>query len=699
MEPLARALTSLVQASVLPIQIVALVVAVLIVLCSLDDIIVDAWFWVREIYRARLMARRYKPLPQSALFERAEQPIAIIVPAWQEQAVIAHMIETTAAAVSYADYWIYVGVYPNDPETRAEVERAQRRHQHVVRVELPHPGPTSKADCLNHILSQIRDDEARDGREFAGIVMHDPEDVIHPLELKFFNYLLPRIDLIQLPVVSLERRLRDLVAGAYMDEFAEWHAKDLVVRESFARSVPSAGVGTCLSRRALLALTAAGQDAFNTRTLTEDYDLGVRLSQAGLKTIIARYTVEFRIKRRRFFGLGRSKTTTLRMPMCVREYFPDTFVASYRQKARWTIGIALQGWAQLGWAPSARVNYFLFRDRKALVVPIVVVLGYLVLLAFIVLWLVLGPAALAYPPAWRGFAAAVFGFNLLALTNRVAHRMYFVNRIYGWEHALVSAPRMVVGSLVGFAATLRALRIFGGHLITRQPIGWDKTNHVFPSAETLLRDRRLLGEILVQWHAVTERQLDWALGEQKFSEQRLGHILMSRGWVNEDTLAEAIAAQAELPRAIASRTTTLAHRALLPDRLWISLAAAPIGQTREGAPILGVARPLSPAQLRQVAEVAGREPIVRIVTESEVALALRVLSGESETITPPPLLGDMLVERGYVTRARLDDALAAYDPARNGRLGAYLVEQGVITREDLTDAIVHQRGIAAGIEE
>ena len=39
-----------------------------------------------------------------------------------------------------------------------------------------------------------------------------------------------------------------------MDEFAEWHAKDLVVRESVSGSVPSAGVGTCFSRRALLAL-------------------------------------------------------------------------------------------------------------------------------------------------------------------------------------------------------------------------------------------------------------------------------------------------------------------------------------------------------------------------------------------------------------------------------------------------------------
>ena len=32
------------------------------------------------------------------------------------------------------------------------------------------------------------------------MVLHDSEDVLHPLELKFFNYLLPRKDMIQLPV-------------------------------------------------------------------------------------------------------------------------------------------------------------------------------------------------------------------------------------------------------------------------------------------------------------------------------------------------------------------------------------------------------------------------------------------------------------------------------------------------------------------
>lgn len=680
-----------------PLQATALAVAILIAISSIDDLVVDAWYWVREAYRALVVRRRYRPLPQSALFERAEQPLAIIIPAWQEQDVIASMIETTVAAVSYADYRIYVGVYPNDPGTIAEVRRMERRHRRVVAVELPHPGPTSKADCLNHVVARLLADEAGAGAPFAGVLLHDPEDVIHPLELKFFNYLLPRIDLIQLPVVSLERRLRDLVAGAYMDEFAEWHAKDLVVRESLARAVPSAGVGTCLSRRAVAALTAGGRDAFNTRTLTEDYDLGARVAIAGLRSIIARFPVEFRVRRRRFFGLGRPKTTVLRMPLCVREYFPATFGASSRQKARWTIGIALQGWAQLGWSRDLRVSYFLMRDRKALVVPILVVMGYAVFLGFVTLWLALGPEALVYPPAWRRLAALVFGFNLFALAVRVAHRMYFVNRIYGFEHALVSVVRMVVGSLVSFAATMRALRIFAVHLVTRRPIGWDKTAHVFPTDEALLRGPRRLGEILVRWEALTERQLDWALDDQRITERPLGRILLSRGWLDEETLAEAISTQCELPRAVSTPEGVAAHRQLLPDRIWIGLAAAPLGRSQEGAPVIGIARPLTDDQRRLVIDATGVAPLERIIRESEVAAALRALRSTAPPARPVPLLGDILIERGHVARPAFEAALTRYDPNRHGRIGEFLVGEAVITRAGLADAIAAQRSLAAGV--
>ena len=60
----------------------------------------------------------------------------------------------------------------------------------------------------------------------------------------------------------------------------------------------------------------------------------------------------------------------------MREFFPDTFRTSYRQKARWRLGIAFQGWGSMGWRGSLATKYFLFRDRKGIVTSIVAVLAY-----------------------------------------------------------------------------------------------------------------------------------------------------------------------------------------------------------------------------------------------------------------------------------------------------------------------------------
>ena len=60
------------------------------------------------------------------------------------------------------------------------------------------------------------------------------------------------------------------------------------------------------------------------------------------------------------FGLAAQPA--VHMPLGVREYFPDTFRTAYRQKARWTLGIGLQGWSQVGWEGSLATKYLLFRD-------------------------------------------------------------------------------------------------------------------------------------------------------------------------------------------------------------------------------------------------------------------------------------------------------------------------------------------------
>lgn len=535
------------------IEITTAVVGVLILLLGLDDLFIDIRYWVREVFRALTVKRRHPRLTEAQLRARIEQPLAIMVPAWLEFDVIAPMLENMVAVLEYKAYTIFVGTYHNDPRTINEVERLRRRYRQLVRVEVPHDGPTCKADCLNWIVQAILAHEQSNQIRYEGVVLHDSEDVLHPLELKFFNYLLPRIDFIQVPVASLEREWHELIAGTYMDEFAEWHSKDLVVRESLSKMVPSAGVGTCFSRHALTTLASeTNNQPFNTDSLTEDYDVGTRLARRGMKQIFGQFPVQYVAHRKTWFGFGPEKTKKLDIPLGVREYFPDTFRTAYRQKARWTLGISLQGWQQVGWGGSLATKYLLFRDRKGLVTSFISILAYLLLFHFMLFYLLdrLGLWTVYYPSAFpaNGWIMTLIWMNSLVLALRVIQRCYFVGRLYGWEHALLSIPRMVIGNAINAMAAARAWRQFLSHLIFGTPLTWDKTMHDFPSASQLTHQHLRLGDLLISWQAIGEDSLRAALAERQTSTVPLGRILVEKGQLSEAMLAEAIAFQAGLPR-------------------------------------------------------------------------------------------------------------------------------------------------------
>src|SRR5258708_27298878 len=56
------------------LEIVSAVVAVVILLSSIDDLFIDAWYWVREAWRALTVKRRYQPLKAQQLQEVEEKP-------------------------------------------------------------------------------------------------------------------------------------------------------------------------------------------------------------------------------------------------------------------------------------------------------------------------------------------------------------------------------------------------------------------------------------------------------------------------------------------------------------------------------------------------------------------------------------------------------------------------------------------------
>lgn len=675
------------------------IVAILFLLSAADDLFIDAWYWTRQVYRWITRKRTHRPVTLQQLEQKTEQPLAIMIPAWLEFDVIAQMIENMVRVLNYHNYVIFAGTYVNDARTIGEVERMRRRYKQLRRVEVPHAGPTCKADCLNWIIQAIFLHEKQFDIEFAGVILHDSEDVLHPFELKFFNYLLPRKDMIQLPVMSLERKWSEFVAGTYMDEFAEYHAKDIVVRESISGMVPSAGVGTCFSRRALQALVAVNQNQpFNTSSLTEDYDIGAHLAEMGMTSIFARYPVDFSVNRKTWFGFGKERQSTLTMPLCVREYFPDKFKTAYRQKSRWVLGISLQGWEQIGWRGSLAIKYLLFRDRKGLITAPVSILGYVVLLQLLVFWIAdywgfwrSGSGSMLESQIWLHYV--IYG-NLISLALRTVQRAWFVGRIFGPVHAMLSAPRMVVGNFINFMAVSRAWKQFLQYLFFGKRLAWDKTMHDFPSDDQLARQRLRLGELLVSWQAVTESDMKAAVQENEEKHLLLGRILVSRGYIDEETLAEAIAFQSDLERADIKIVVPP-----LPDSVsldtCVRLCALPIGQDVNGRPIVAVGKPLAGQAIEELTSVFGALPVQHIARDSEVLSGLRLASSKMNGIKVKKeetgtMLGELLVQNGKISHETLEQAMQHYVSQQHGRIGEYLVSIGLVS-QDIIEEIVQQQ--------
>jgi bacteriophage N4 adsorption protein B len=444
----------------------ALFAAVGGLLFALDDLIVDLIYFLRAGWRSVAVYSRY-PRAFAAALEAPEHPgrIVVFIPAWDEGAVIGDMLRATVDRFEHDDYRLFVGYYRNDPATAAAL--AAITDPRIRRVLVDRDGPTTKADCLNHLYRALRDDEAAGAPRAKAVVLHDAEDLVHPLELKLFDRLVERAAVVQLPVLPLPDPESRWISGHYADEFAQSHIKELVVREAVGAAIPLAGVGCAIERSALDRLALAGGGIpFAAASLTEDYELGLRLGALGLRTMFVRLP----------------EAPGSRAIVASRGHFPADLSAAVRQKARWIGGIALAGWDRLGWSGGMGERWMRMRDRRGPLAALLLVAGYAALL----LWLQLRLAeALGAPVAFRPspLLATLLWINAWLLGWRLLMRFAFTASAYGIGEGLRSIPRLVVGNLVAILAAHRAVTLHdaGG------PSRWDKTSHVFPAREAIVR--------------------------------------------------------------------------------------------------------------------------------------------------------------------------------------------------------------------
>lgn len=688
------------------LNVLAAITAVLILVSSLDDFFIDVYYWVRTAWRWAAVRSRYQPLRIEQLQAKEESWLAIMVPAWKEYDVIAKMVENTLATMEYRNYVIFIGTYQNDAETTAEADRMARRFPHKVRrATVAHDGPTCKADCLNWIVQSIFRYEEQNRMRFSGMVMHDSEDVIHPLEFHLYNYLIDRKDLIQLPVLSLEREWHEFIAGTYLDDFSEWHCKEMAVRESLAGLVPGSGVATCYSRRVIMELSRLNDNQpFNTDTLTEDYEMSHRLKKIGTDQVFVTFPVLYHAKRKSLFS-RREKTVEVKSLIATREYFPSHFRAAYRQRARWIFGVSFQGWQQMGWQGGVVSNYLYFRDRKSIFTSFAGLLAYFLVANFAVLGMLhsAGYDYVRYPEFVQpeSWIYTVIEINFWLFMNRIGQRVYFVTKLNGVEQGLLAIPRMLVGNVINFFSVCRAWKIFLIHIITGKRVTWDKTQHSYPTMGELQRHRKLLGDLLLEWQVIDHKHLNQALDMQKQTGKKLGALLREAGLISEEVLADVIAEQNWLPRTRLSPEAVGKFAGRLPRHLVERYRAIPFADGESGSLNLAVVEPLPQAALAEIQAEVAETLAYFIVCETEIAGALDwyktgAMPRSTEAKKKRPLLGDILLGMGVLSLRQLEFATANFDIGRDGLIGEYLVTHRLISRSQLEEALHRQNENTAG---
>jgi adsorption protein B len=433
--------------------------AVFFLIGALDELAVD-FAWVRLRLLGKTRPQPFVAAPAAPLRGIA----AVLVPAWREADVVAAMLRHCRTSWPQRELRIYAGCYRNDPATLAALAQGAAADSRIRVVVHAADGPTTKADCLNRLYAALAAEERRSGVRARSVILHDAEDMVHPEALALIDATLAfddndGADFVQLPVIPVPQPRSRWIAGHYGDEFAEAHGKTMVVRDSIGAGLPAAGVGCGFARAMLdtIARTRGGPGPFAAESLTEDYELGLLIAEAG----------------------GRQRFVRAHAPdgglIATRELFPDDLGVAVRQKTRWLHGIAFQGWDRLGWHGRFAERWMRLRDRRGPLTALVLAAAYLL----IVIWAALFFAERAGwvdPVPLSPALIVLLWINFASFVWRAAFRFGFTAQAYGWREGLRAIVRIpfanVIAIMAGRRATVAYLRsLLGGAVL------WEKTPH------------------------------------------------------------------------------------------------------------------------------------------------------------------------------------------------------------------------------
>ncbi len=428
---------------------------------AIDELAVDAvWLWLRASGRIATRSIARDDLRHRELSGR----VAVLIPAWQESRVIGHTLGHALKAWPQTNIAFYIGCYRNDPGTLHAAIAATGSDPRVRLVVLDRDGPSTKADCLNRLYRAMEQDELRQGRPVRTVLLHDSEDMVDTAALALIDRVIEDYEFVQLPVLPMPQPASPWVASHYCEEFAEAHGKVMVVRDALRASIPAAGVGCAFDRAMLGRMSRQEGTPFADLSLTEDYELGLRIRAAG----------------------GRSRFLRVRgddgQLVATRAYFPASLGPAVRQKSRWMHGIAFQGWDRLGWSGGAAECWMRLRDRRGPLSALVLFAGYILL----VVAAVIGFLDIAgYERPWAPSPAlfALLGLNMLAFVWRMLFRLAFTIREYGVSEGARAIIRVPLANIISIMAGRRAIFAYVRTLRGAMP-EWEKTTHGMHPSES-----------------------------------------------------------------------------------------------------------------------------------------------------------------------------------------------------------------------
>jgi adsorption protein B len=429
---------------------------VFFIIGAADELAMDiAWAWLRLTGRARTLPIGPGAFEGEPLLGNA----AVLIPAWREERVLATTIAHALAVWPQRELRIYAGCYRNDSATAAAVVAGAAGDARVRLVVHDRDGPTTKADCLNCLFAAMQADERRSGTPFRMVLLHDAEDMVDPAALALLDAALTQADFVQLPVLPEPQRESRWIGSHYCEEFAEAHGKAMVVRSELGASLPAAGVGCAFDRRLLGAIDRRmrGSGPFSVDSLTEDYELGMKIKAAGGRSCF--------LRARRSDG----------RLVATRACFPPTWPEAVVQKSRWIHGIALQGWDRLGWTGGPAERWMRLRDRRGPLSALVLFAAYLLLVIAGILWLA-GHLGIVRPWQPGGLLMIILWINLASFAWRAAVRFAFTAREYGALEGVRALLRLPHANIIAILSARRALFAYVATLLGAE-LRWEKTHH------------------------------------------------------------------------------------------------------------------------------------------------------------------------------------------------------------------------------